>query len=255
MRLPQLQGLIRRRILVNYRADPQVLAGLLPAPFRPQLIGGAGLVGICLIRLEQLRPRRVPGWLGLASENAAHRAAVEWDEAGGTRRGVFIWRRDTDAWLNALAGGRLFPGRQQHACFRVEDDGEQVGLEMRCDDGRSEISLAGQRCRDWPRGSLFASLEAASACLRGGSLGFSPSGAGACFQGMELGCDRWPAEAFAVSHVRSTFFDDPTRFPPGSVEYDSALVMRDVRHHWQSRTTLRAPTIEQRIAVREAVVR
>ncbi len=245
MRLPQLQGLIRRRILVNYRADPQVLAELLPAPFRPQLVGGAGLVGICLIRLEQLRPRHLPVCLGLVSENAAHRAAVEWDEAGETRQGVFIWRRDTDAWLNALAGGRLFPGRQQHACFRVDDDGEQVRLAMRSDDARSEIELAGRRSQDWPRGSVFGSLAAASACLRGGSLGFSPSSTGACFQGMELGCDCWPAEAFAVSHLRSTFFDDPLRFPPGSVEYDSALVMRDVRHQWRSGPTLGSPQAQK----------
>jgi hypothetical protein len=168
---------------------------------------------------------------------------------------VFIWRRDTDAWLNALAGGRLFPGRQQHARFRVNDDGERVDLMMQSDDGRSEISLAGQRCQEWPRGSLFASLEAASACLRGGSLGFSASGEGACFQGMELGCDCWPAEAFAVSRLRSTFFDDSTRFPPGTVEYDSALVMRDVSHRWRSGPTLRSPRALELAASHKALVR
>src|SRR5262245_19574917 len=76
MRLPSLRGVIDRRILVNYRVDPDVLARLLPSPFRPQMIGGFALAWICLIRLRGVRPRWA-GWLpGLRSENAAHRIAV-----------------------------------------------------------------------------------------------------------------------------------------------------------------------------------
>lgn len=46
MRIPVMRGVIDRRILVNYRVDPEVLAPLLPAPFRPKLVGGFGMVGI-----------------------------------------------------------------------------------------------------------------------------------------------------------------------------------------------------------------
>ena len=38
MRLPVIQGVIDRRMLVNYRVDPRVLETILPAPFRPQAI-------------------------------------------------------------------------------------------------------------------------------------------------------------------------------------------------------------------------
>src|SRR5262249_61863595 len=79
MRLPSIRGVIDRRILVNYRVAPDVLARLLPAPFRPRLVHGFGMVGICLIRLREVRPALLPAWLGIASENAAHRAAVESD--------------------------------------------------------------------------------------------------------------------------------------------------------------------------------
>lgn len=37
MRIPVVRGVIERRILVNYRVDPEVLAPLLPSPFRPKL--------------------------------------------------------------------------------------------------------------------------------------------------------------------------------------------------------------------------
>jgi len=56
MRLPEIHGIIDRRILANYRVDAEVAAALLPAPFRPKLIHGFAVAGICLIRLKQLRP-------------------------------------------------------------------------------------------------------------------------------------------------------------------------------------------------------
>ena len=117
MRLPVIRGVIDRRILVNYRVDPTIVAPMLPPPFRPKLFRGVGLVGICLIRLKQLRPAFLPAWIGISSENAAHRTAVEWDENGTTREGVYVRRRDTNSWLNTLTGGRLFPGFHHHAAM------------------------------------------------------------------------------------------------------------------------------------------
>src|SRR5262245_39071618 len=108
MKIPVIRGVIDRRILVNYHVDPGVLAPLLPAPFRPKVIRGWGMVGICLIRLKKVRPRFLPDWCGISSENAAHRAAVEWDDDNTTREGVYVRRRDTNSRLNSLAGGRLF---------------------------------------------------------------------------------------------------------------------------------------------------
>jgi hypothetical protein len=65
------------------------------------------MAGICLIRLEQMRPRFAPPVVGLTSENAAHRIAVEWDEHGTRREGVYIPRRDTSSRLSVLASGHI----------------------------------------------------------------------------------------------------------------------------------------------------
>ena len=108
MKLPVRRGRIARRLLVNFRVDPDVLSRLTPKPFRAKLVRGWGLAGICLIRLEAVRPSGMPAALGIASENAAHRIAVEWSAGGGTsHEGVFIPRRDTSSRLNALVGGFL----------------------------------------------------------------------------------------------------------------------------------------------------
>jgi hypothetical protein len=55
MRIPTLFGVIKRRFLINYRAHPKVIKGILPAPFEPKLHRGYAIVGICLIRLELIR--------------------------------------------------------------------------------------------------------------------------------------------------------------------------------------------------------
>jgi uncharacterized protein YqjF (DUF2071 family) len=60
MRLPAIQGVIRRRILANFRVEPQVMQRQLPTRFRPKLHDGFAVAGICLIRLEHVRPRLLP---------------------------------------------------------------------------------------------------------------------------------------------------------------------------------------------------
>ncbi len=116
-----IKATIERRILVNYRVDPDALSMILPKSFRPALVGGFGVAGICLIRLGGTRPAGLPAALGITSENAAHRVAVEWDTDDGPVTGVYIPRRDTSSHLGALFGGRVFPGWQHRARFRVEE--------------------------------------------------------------------------------------------------------------------------------------
>src|SRR6266513_656006 len=128
MRIPVIRGIIDRRILVNYHVDPAVLAPLLPAPFRPKIVHGVGMVGICLIRLRNVRPKYLPAWLGMSSENAAHRVAVEWNEQGAPQEGVYVRRRDTNSWLNSFAGGRLFPGEHHHARITVTESQDRFAV-------------------------------------------------------------------------------------------------------------------------------
>ena len=57
MKLPIIEGVINRRILVNFRVEPEVIQKQLPSRFRPKLHAGRAIAGICLIRLEQIRPK------------------------------------------------------------------------------------------------------------------------------------------------------------------------------------------------------
>jgi hypothetical protein len=233
--IPVVQGIVRRRILVNFRVDPAVIERQLPSPFRPQLVAGSALAGICLIRLEQLRPGHLPAALGVSSENAAHRVAVTWTDAAGTlRRGVYIPRRDTDSGLNRLLGGRLFPGEHQRARFRAREAGATIELTLETADGCADVWLRARTDADTlPASSGFASLAAASAFFAAGSVGYSPSRDAASLDGLELVTPVWTVRALDVQSVVSTYFADASRFPPGSVAFDSALIMRDLPHEWR----------------------
>jgi hypothetical protein len=238
MRIPVIRGVIDRRILVNYRVAPGVLAPLLPAPFRPKLHRGYGIAGICLIRLRSLRPRFLPAWLGIASENAAHRTAVEWDDCGRVREGVYVRRRDSNSWLNAVAGGRLFPGIHSHAKFTVRETETHLEVRLRSDDGATRISVVGDVATDLPATSAFESLAEASAFFQTGSLGYSATPDPRKFQGLELRCQHWQMEPLSVAEVRSSFFDDRAVFPAGSIEFDCALLMRGIEHEWHGQSDL-----------------
>ena len=100
MKIPKIEGVIERRLLINFAADPEIIRQIIPFPFRPKLYQDKSIVGICLIRLKQIRPSGLPSFLGISSENAAHRIAVEWTEDGETKEGVFIPRRDSSSFFN-----------------------------------------------------------------------------------------------------------------------------------------------------------
>src|SRR5262249_34567579 len=216
---------------VNFRVDPEVMQRQLPAPFRPKMVGDAAMAGVCLIRLEQLRPRLVPAALGLASENAAHRVAVTWaDRRGQIHEGVYISRRDSDSPVNRLVGGRLFPGEQRLACFVVRDAEGSIELSMRFDDGEVAVYLRARPATRLLTTSCFASLAEASSFFEAGAVGFSPRRDGDRLDGLCLDTNAWRVEPLAVEDISSSYFGDPARFPAGSVEFDCALIMRDIPH-------------------------
>lgn len=235
VRIPRIRGVIERRLLINYRVDPGALSSVLPEPFRPVLVDGAGIAGICLIRLGSLRPAVLPGRWGLSSENGAHRIAAAFPDGA---EGVYIPRRDTNARLNILVGGRLFPGFHHHASFEVADSVDRVELTMESDDGAVRVEVAASPTSMLAAGSVFSDLDAVSAFFERGSLGYSDTRDPARFDGLELRTEHWAVTPLAVDHVYSSFFEDGARFPSGTVEFDNALLMRGIRHEWRARESL-----------------
>jgi hypothetical protein len=229
---PVLRGRIDRRILVNFRLDPAVLAGLLPRPFRPKVVRGFAMGGICLIRMNDLAPNFLPFSVVRSSENGALRFAVEWDEDGRTGQGVYIPERFTTAPLAVFMGQRTFPGKHSRVHFKVEESDGRYSVEM---DGPVPLAIRARATDSFAGSQVFGSLDEASEFFRNGALGYSDAARRPnTFDGLELRIFDWKVQPLAVEEVRCPFFEDPKRFPPGSAAFDHALLMRGLRNEFHS---------------------
>ena len=189
-------------------------------------------MGVCLIGMEQLRPKGLPGRLGLSSENMAHRVAIRYPSGNGLQDGVFIWRRETDDCLVSLLGGRLFPGVHQRADFAIRDNSDGLSLVVKTADGQADVAFEASVAAGWGPDSVFASFEDAAEFFRRGDCGFSCSLRAGKLDGLQLKTLRWDMSALRVARLHAAFFQDARRFPPGAVQFDCALLMRGVPHEW-----------------------
>lgn len=236
MRIPTIRGIIDRRILVNFTVDLDVARSIVPVPFTPKAFNGKAIAGICLIRLKQVRPKGLPAFVGIGSENGAHRIAVEWMENGILREGVYIPRRDTSSAFNALVGGRVFPGRHYHAEFNVKEEADNFHVAFKSSDA-TMISVDATLANSLPPHSIFKDLQEASTFFKAGATGYSPNGSK--YDGLHLNTYRWDINPLQVSDVRSSFFENEAVFPEGSVQFDNALLMRNIEHEWSSVADMR----------------
>lgn len=244
MKIPAITGIIRRRILVNYRVAPEVVRRILPSRFRPKLQAGSAIVGICLIRLEQIRPKGLPSFTGISSENCAHRIAVEWeDDAGTAKEGVYIPRRDTDSLMSTLAGGRIFPGVHHHSKFTVSDRVGCISIRVEAAEFKSPlVDIVFEESETFPGSAAFGSLEESSRFFESGCTGYSSRGDSCSLDGLLLKVPEWKVSSLSAKLVRSAYYDDPSVFPPETISFDHALLMRDIPHEWHSEPAMRAET-------------
>lgn len=236
-----LRAQVRRRLLISYRLDPEVAQALIPEDFRPQIVDGSAVAGVCMIGLEAVRP----GWLrprvGFRTENVAHRIAVEWDENGATRSGVYIVERHSSSVLPVLAGGRLFPGVQKRAHFDRNESESRFQVDMSAPGIRVsvDVELGGP----WTS-TLFPTVEAASAFHEHGAVGWSRRRDGSGVEPLELTSKEWVVEPGQVISLKSSYFDS---LPVGAASLDSVVVMRDIPFLWET------PHIEPDSAARPRV--
>jgi uncharacterized protein YqjF (DUF2071 family) len=232
--IPALRGLMKRRILVNYRVEPSAIDGLVPPPFELRLVRGKAMAGVCLIRLEHLRSAAVQGMnVGLTSENAAYRVAVAWPDpaSGEARRGVYIARRDTSSALQHALGGRLFPGQYCRSRFEVSDREGRIAIRVCSEDGKGDLELRAQEVGAFLSDSVFGSLDEASRFYREAALGYSASRGDRQFEGLCLRTADWEVRPLAIEAARSALLDGLAT-SPGSVKFDNALILRDLDHEW-----------------------
>jgi hypothetical protein len=234
MELPVLNGIIDRRILINYRIKPEVVKSLLPPQLDPLVINGYASGGICLLRLKNIGIKNLPSFLRITSENAAHRFLITYRKHGQTIKGVYIPRRDTDSWLNVLVAGKVFSWPHYSAVFDVEEYDDKYSVYMKSRDGKTELRVEAQLHNHFSANSMFDSIEHASSCFENSPVGVSPSTHPKRFKTIHLKTKTWNVKPLQVQTLKSSFFEDKSLFPHDTIELDNALLMEGIEHEWLS---------------------
>ena len=233
--MKEVTGIIDHRILLNFRIDPEVMKRNLPKEFTPKVVNGYAIGGICQVSLSEMRAKGMPALMGTTSHNAAHRIAVDSSEG----EGVYVTRRDTNSWLNVLSGGRFFPGVHQKANFDVTALGGHYAVRIENKEKEVLMAISGEVVDALPDGSVFSSTEEVSDFFKTGNIGWSSRGDGDQYDAIELKAIGWSMEPLKVKESYSAYFSDTSKFPKGSVEFDSAMIMRNLKHSWVTRENLR----------------
>ena len=231
MNLLDIIGNIERRILVNYRIDPIILSKILPSPFRPRVMNGFALGGICLIRFGKMRPRIFPEFMGSTSENGTHRFCVEWDEDGSVKKGVFVMQRFTNSKLHELGSNLLYPSALTFAHFNADEENDKYSVEFESKDG-AQVKVNVKQGTSF-KSEIYNSIEEASYDFETDSVGFSPS-TNHTFNGVELVTKSWKVKPLDLLSIESSLFDNKELFPEGTVEVDHCLFMEDIEHSWRN---------------------
>src|SRR5690606_21136535 len=94
---------------------------------------------------------------------------------------------------------------------------------MNSHDGIANVHVSGTVAPSLPNTSIFGSIGEASSFFEQGALGYSDTKTKGKYDGLELQCFNWHVESLAIDSIQSSFFEDTSRFPTGSVEFDCAL--------------------------------
>lgn len=234
--------MIERRVLLNYRLEPELARNLLPEGLRPQIVRGSAVAGTCFIRLAQVRPTGTPPALGWRIDNAAHRIAVEWDGPAAVERGVFLPEQFSGSRAAFLArktlAGRLLPTPDTYATFDNRETEDKFMLAIRSAEQFARVDAV--RSHNWCS-RLFETHQASSEFFKASSIGWSITAQG--LRGVRLQSARWSTSPLRVRDLESTFFN---ALPAGAAAFDHALLMQRIPAVWQpvrfprSRLTVRA---------------
>lgn len=234
MHSPPLRGRCPRRALFTWRIDPVAARRVVPAPLRPKMLHGSAIGAVDWMRLERLRPRILPGPLGLSMEMCTHLIPAEWDDEGVRRDVLYVLRRDVQVSGLGRAAGLLLPGHPHPARIHAIDEDVKVQVSAQSKDGQCTLELGGTLSGEWNNRSLFSGGKHLMHVLgnqAGGFLAFDENGHGAL---IELEAHPELAEPLDTQQHTSSLFDGGL-VPKGAAQPDAAVVLRNLVCLWSPR--------------------
>ena len=163
-----MKGRIERCWLFTFRTPEDHARALLPKPLDPVTREGWGFWNVVVCRVEAMRPRGLPAFLGMGYWHVAYRLYARF----GGEEGLHFLRSDCDSGFMAAMGNVMTDFNFHKATVEVREEGDGVGIAVDVPGGTAEAALRRRGARR-PEGSLFASLDEAAAFLKYQPRGFS----------------------------------------------------------------------------------
>lgn len=227
MLVQSFSGVCQRRISLNWCIDPELARRVLPDLFRPALFDGKCIVGIDILKLVEMRPLGFPALINVSMQNATPRIAVEWEEGGGTVTGTYVPFRWSATQLNkVLSSARLFPAKFEHAYFQFEETSGQFRVSVIA--GKYELHFEASETDNVEVKSILGSFQEVSNFHRDAKISYTPASETGTFDGLYLKTPAWRSMPL---NMKSLSFNYVEKLFPGA-EFDSALLMRNVKHEW-----------------------
>ena len=123
-----------------------------------------------------------------------------------------------------VARASQLPGWHQRARFTVSEHADRYRIHY-CGAG-AEVTVAAHRAEQVMAGSVFGTVDEASAFFQGAPVGYAATPAAGVFDGVELTTDRWQMAPLQLDEVSSSLFHGPAFVP------DSAFLMAGIATTW-----------------------
>jgi len=212
---------VRSRVLVLYRVDPGVAAGLLPAGMRPRLHHDQAVGLICFTRLGSLRSRFLPT-RGAMSDHLDYRFAVERD---GTEKS-WVLHRETSSWLGGRLGERIVRGKYVRSRFEIQEGTFELELRVESERGE-ELYLRAEACGTSPAKLVPTPHDLERYLMACGAA--EPHDVLAPEVDRIDAQDGFAPQPLSIFELRSSFFENRQLFPSGTATVDGAWKLVNTR--------------------------
>jgi len=217
-----LCGRIEKCWLFTFRTPVEAVRPLVPERLELLERNGFAFWNVVACEVTQMRPKGMPGGIGMRFRQIAYRLYVRYKPNGTPIEGLYFLRSDCDKHLMS-ASGRLLTNFQFHQSpIDLKDDSLTVSGEMpaHAEIDRSELASL-------PEGSAFDSLYQAKAVLKYKPFGISPT-SNCKMNVVRIQRDEraWVSRLVAVKRQHWSFFDGKP------VEPEICYEVEPVEYQW-----------------------
>ncbi len=221
----------------NYRVEPGLLAGRLPAPLEPEVFKGFAWVQVLVSSLREMRPRGLPGPAGVSFYQVSYRAAARYPSAqGGWRRGGYFLRSETNDPLMRAIGNRLTEFRFHEfgaAEIVMVRDGDRltVGIDAESPGGKLIGVVDTRPLAAPPTGSAWSSLDELQEPLVDCCDAFGVDREAGFLYTLTIERGSWRPRFVAAEDLYCEYFTENAAWP-GAAALDSILHIPRCPYRW-----------------------